>query len=279
MNKSVPKKATISEIKKWFNLNNYDFIDELTIIELIREIEKRTSLFLLVWCADISDDLEIIKKSPRLTVQTEDNSAVNDIVERLSAGEMPLPAGTGVHPLSLNGLEALCRRAVTEKALSVDEENAFIVSNRNQGMRSVSKNSRLSPCEVVVEINLSSKTDEEIISSLKRLLPLWRTELNLPVAKMPGKDLAAIKKLVGYKIIPMLDLILWGACGGGDITAPTLNRLLFEGRENPRTVRRTMKEAALSIANDDKNSPIRAIRLSLVGNPLGSARIKDLGKL
>ena len=73
-------------------------------------------------------------------------------------------------------------------------------------------------------------TDAEILSQLADLLPLWRTQLNEPE---PDKTSAGvigpslIKRIIEYKSIPMLDLMIWANINSFSYSSEQLSRVLY----------------------------------------------------
>lgn len=81
-----------------------------------------------------------------------------------------------------------------------------------------------------IGVNLAEATDVEILAELERLLPLWRKELALPE---PTKNEAGkvgpsvIKRIIDYKVIPILELMVWGKNNKFAYSAEQLSRVLF----------------------------------------------------
>lgn len=64
---------------------------------------------------------------------------------------------------------------------------------------------------VMLEIDLASGTDEEIAESLKAALPQWRKIKGIDENPLESVRFGygTIKKLISYRIIPMLDILVW----------------------------------------------------------------------
>jgi hypothetical protein len=66
---------------------------------------------------------------------------------------------------------------------------------------------------VMFEIDLASGTDEEIAESLKAALPQWRKIKGIEPDPLESVRFGygTIKKLISYRVIPMLDILVWAA--------------------------------------------------------------------
>ena len=82
---------------------------------------------------------------------------------------------------------------------------------------------------VLAKITLSDATDEEIISSLRKLLPKWRESLKCcePVRHEWRVGDSTICMLIRDQILPCLDLMAWSEHNNIQITNNVLSRILF----------------------------------------------------
>ena len=82
---------------------------------------------------------------------------------------------------------------------------------------------------VLAKITLSDATDEEIISSLRKLLPKWRESLRCcePVRHEWRVGDSTICMLIRDQILPCLDLMAWSEHNNIQITNNVLSRILF----------------------------------------------------
>jgi hypothetical protein len=78
--------------------------------------------------------------------------------------------------------------------------------------------------EISLKVNISEFSDEEILTHLAKMLPLWRHKLgveNIPVKAFRNTD---INRIIDYKVIPLMDLFNWE-----DIYDKKINRrVLFD---------------------------------------------------
>ena len=60
-----------------------------------------------------------------------------------------------------------------------------------------------------LSVDLSNYTDKELVHIFKEFLPIWRSELDIPEPQnILGKD-SEQKKLFEYRVIPLIDLLIW----------------------------------------------------------------------
>lgn len=102
--------------------------------------------------------------------------------------------------------------------------------SRGQTPKKVYEPVKLNKGEIDCLINLHSYTDKEIIQSLSDLLPVLRERKGIPE---PNKSEAGqvgpstIKRIVEYRVIPMLDLVLWAKHKGFKYSTEQLVRVLY----------------------------------------------------
>lgn len=81
-----------------------------------------------------------------------------------------------------------------------------------------------------IELNLAEATDAELLAELKTLLPLWRLESKLPEPTKRETGTvgpSVIKRIIDYKVIPMIHLMTWAKANGFEYSAEQLSRVLF----------------------------------------------------
>lgn len=96
---------------------------------------------------------------------------------------------------------------------------------------------------VAVTIDLNNR-DDVLIESLSMLLPLWRKELNIeePPKPVSGGWDSVRKKILEYKIIPMIDLLSWANSTGSKISLGVLAVALFpDGDKDTFMIAQTVK--------------------------------------
>jgi hypothetical protein len=191
-------KATKKELS-WFNMNNYAFLNSLTLLDFIKELEWRGFLFRYLGDEDGFFDHEyqikydrIFNGDPNIEIPNQEEAEterfineVNDNAPSLRNlyGELPsISESEGVSPVTFTELSMYSFSAIEQGFFKWDEENTYIKSNAM--LASVTGN--IEEClsnRVLASINLNDATDDEIITGLIRLLPLWRKELSIPEKK------------------------------------------------------------------------------------------------
>lgn len=239
-----------SEIPAWFSINNYFVINELTDSELIDQLIVRRDS---IKSHDKDDDDEnFFCEHPELK---DEIFSWNE--KRLSCIVRPLDSATfyeekmsrkrysdlqmtgmgGVDPLRLIDVISMAKKA--DVYIS---KNDIKRSLRGQ-KRSVSK-TICSKNEMIINIDLSWP-DEILIRDIITLLPIWRKELNHNKKHEDkisnGWDVIK-KKLLDYKIIPLLDLIEWSRMTNTSITNRVLALALFpDGEYDSTNIAQTIK--------------------------------------
>jgi hypothetical protein len=82
---------------------------------------------------------------------------------------------------------------------------------------------------VMVEIDLTNGTDEEIAESLKAALPQWRKVRGIEADTTDAIRFGygTIKKIINYRLIPMIDILVWSNLHKVRISENRLSRLLY----------------------------------------------------
>ncbi len=86
---------------------------------------------------------------------------------------------------------------------------------------------RTNESRVYTHFDLENSSDEEIIGSLRALLPVWRKEYGIKGRKQEAFGLGKILKLVDYRILPMIDLLMWAKLNDVSLSNTILSRVLY----------------------------------------------------
>lgn len=92
---------------------------------------------------------------------------------------------------------------------------------------------------VMVEIDLVNGTDEEIAESLKAALPQWRKVRGIKADTSDSIRFGygTIKKIINYRLIPMIDILVWSNLHKVRISENRLSRLLYTDDDNESDTR------------------------------------------
>lgn len=83
--------------------------------------------------------------------------------------------------------------------------------------------------EVVIKFNLEEYSDDELVTEFKELIKYWRNEAGIDEPDRIGNrvGLSTLKKLITYKVIPFVDLLIWESANNKKISNEMLARILF----------------------------------------------------
>lgn len=146
----------------------------------------------------------------------------------------------------------------------------------------------LSPlCEktVLLEIDLGSGTDDEIAESIKAALPQWRSVKGVEVNEtgIVRFGYGTIKKIINYRLVAMLDILLWAKRKELRISDDRLSRLLYTDEDEETTTR-----LGYHIKDSDRPLAMKAATIDFIRqfnffmnrNPhLKNMRVSDVMKL
>lgn len=278
----------------WFDLNNYGFINELTLSEFIKELEWRDFLYRNVNEDTLIFDEEyeikyqrIFKGDPNLDVLNEEEKEINNFIQSIHNqtpslrnihGDLPrIPSSLGVSPITFTELSMYGYSAIDQGFFKRDEE--FFYIKPEAMLASVSGN--LKECltdMVLLSVDLNDATDEEIIVSMRKLLPLWRKQLGLPEHSHVASKKIGIKtlqKLITNKVLPILDLLIWEKKFGKIVTNPMLGVLVFsDDPKDTQAIKESIKPFALE-AMTEEYTRLLSLYMNRDGE-INSAKMSDL---
>lgn len=225
------------QIPKWFSIANYSVLDELDDVSLVHQVSARINKMKM--------DLEFfnfmenarVLYSQYVTSQLEKVILNEEEKVEKKYSEMQMSGVGGVTPLSLHELVYLSKLA--ENYIS---ENGIARSLRGR-KRSVSKTISTTDA-MVLSLDLSWP-DEILLRDMSKLLPIWRQELGLQheSAECIANRFDVIKKkILDYKVIPMLDLMIWSKINDVAITNRVMALALFpDGEYDSTNIAQTIK--------------------------------------
>jgi hypothetical protein len=247
----------------WFDISNYDLFKKMTDKEILEEVRLRSSIM-----NDIIIEMKygretfyehqfssILKGAPALTVflkeyyedldtqtQTEPGyieykqSKEKFLKYTLNSGHSAIQLLTTHNVWSLNeSLVKLNNEFKIEDQINSYDHGMFLDASIDKLNHALETQDFLrNTVKLNVEINLWKNSDEQILSSLKELLPIWRKEFeieNIESTKPRSND---IKKIIDYQAIAFLDIFIWEFINKKIILRATLLEALY-----PETTRDT----------------------------------------
>ncbi|KAA6101385.1 MULTISPECIES: DUF6387 family protein [Pantoea] len=141
------------------------------------------------------------------------------------------------------------------------------------------------PTSILLEVDLANGTDEEITESIKAALPQWRRFKGIPESPPDPVRFGhgTIKKLINYRIIPMLDIIIWAAKNNLRMADDRLSRLLYTDDDDDNRIRH-----AHHIKDTDRPLAMKAVKVDFLrqfnlyinkNNEMKNWRVSDVMKL
>lgn len=84
-----------------------------------------------------------------------------------------------------------------------------------------------------LHVDLKDYSNKYILQEIERLLPLWRRHLG--IKEPAGAKNAKVERVIKYKAIPYLDLLIWAECEGVELTPKAVEYgLFFNGSYMPK---------------------------------------------
>lgn len=244
------KKTEITKLlNTWFRLENYNGLSELTLEELRRETYNRMIMFRTAFAPlslSFSPDIDELAKNTEEAI-----FSGHPLVSHLRLPEHAIASDDHVQLLNMTDLNYWDRRTRRGNTFPRDERGVLILTNENA-------KTPVSEClnsgrggMMYVKFDLSDSSDEEIIESMKAILPRWRKLYRMKDDKIGSFrfGISTIRKLIDYRIIPLLDLMFWEKMADINLTFSYIERVLYPDndeyvRESPQ-IKDTDKPLAL----------------------------------
>lgn len=233
------------ELQSWFNIENYQDVEKLSLRDFYKEFQVRRNIFEGMDFFEGDDTtFEMILDGKPLISQT------------MNMGELSNHNNSHIHQVNFGQIESL------KRTLELFSHDSFVKGTneikkeiRSQPITSIMKDILRdnSDNRLFISFDIKYSSDEEIINALKVMLPVWRGDYQIKESKVEKFGLAKIIKLIDYRILPMMDLLLWAKFKKISLTNTVLSRILYprltdeiRGEEQLKETDRPLAEKALS---------------------------------
>lgn len=225
----------IKAAKQWFKLSNYDVLQEITLNDLSYEISRRAALLRYDFLNEQSpryqrymeEETKILAGTPLLVSSTE------TIPPALKKKNPLVDAKLHVRHMTINDIsryEAKLRDLNLLQRSNVSHDAPSTPLSREQGKQRLTDLEMLnSDHPLYLWLNIKLLTDDEVVEHVKRMLPQWRKEYGISEPEIGSFrfGLSTIKKVIAFRTIPMLDLMLWSKRHDAKISYEQMSRLLY----------------------------------------------------
>lgn len=232
-----------NDLPKWFNIERYNFVDDLSDHEVIQELWARWFLHAhrtKAGRADFGQEISRIQalwKEICLSARVSDSAIFCSNKETISNFELEKSLNTvferasAVQPLRL--IDFNLSRELSKNNVITDEIES---STKNEGDLTWSSshaavNNGYEGLNSHISVNLNLLFDDKvIIEQLTALLPAWRQrkiDLGLFSSEPIKRSQVDIDKIRRYRLIPFIDLRIWASINSLRIGSRTLEIALF----------------------------------------------------
>ncbi|EBS2695318.1 hypothetical protein ZQ65_25840 [Salmonella enterica subsp. enterica serovar Newport] len=226
MKRSEIRKA----IERWFDVERYEAIEKLTLQQFYVEVERR-----------ILAHKMLVKRD---TLPPLNRLLLDDYRNKILRGEILFSGDTSTQGHELARTYAVI--PVTRSNAQLYAKSLTLLGTHPEtAQRSLSeylseylKESGIKNLSsITVDIFLQEASTEDIIEHLKVLIPQWRKQLKMndPAVREYRFGKSTLRKIIEYRLIPMMDLIFWGA-DNNDTKIPLslMSSLLHEDSDKDR---------------------------------------------
>ncbi|MFL6615162.1 MAG: DUF6387 family protein [Pantoea agglomerans] len=247
------------EVKTWFSPENYEVFQDLNLKAYYHELWAR-AIWHRPWPTEeegrdlIQFGIKVFGGNPVL--YNEDQLQYTDRDDFLY--EPP-----HIHLTTTKRIAQLGINSMVAGLFAWDGGQQYrIIPEYSESYISEIFNESMTKNTVMLEIDLASGTDEEIAESIKTALPQWRKIKGIE-PDMTGAvrfGYGTIKKLINYRIMAMLDILMWSKIHNVRISDDRLSRLLYtdEDEEEETRLSNHIRDSDRPLAN--KAATINFIR-------------------
>lgn len=233
------------ELQAWFDYDNYVDVESCTLKGLHKELLVRKNILDSIEFFGEGNDYfnQILAGNPLI-------SKTIDLDTHLAENQTHIRQVTFGHIESLRrSLEMFSQESFVKGSDQLKKE--VREKPLTQSMKAVVLGTNES--RVYTYFDLESSSDDEIIGSLRALLPMWRKEYGIKGRKQEAFGLGKILKLADYRILPMMDLLMWAKLKDISLSNTILSRVLYpkltdevRGDEQLKDTDRPIAEKAMS---------------------------------
>lgn len=226
MKRSEIRKA----IEQWFDVERYEAIEKLTLQQFYVEVERRILAHKMLLKRDTLPPLN------RLLLDDYRNKILRG--EILFSGDTStqgheLARTYAVVPVTRSNAQLYAKSLTllgTHPETAQRSQSEYLSEYlKESGIKNLSS--------ITVDIFLQEASTEDIIEHLKVLIPQWRKQLKMndPAVREYRFGKSTLRKIIEYRLIPMMDLIFWGA-DNNDTKIPLslISSLLHENSDKDR---------------------------------------------
>lgn len=222
-------KAEIAQaVQQWFNIDNYAVLDDLTLEQLLIEIDNRAVTYRMMeqWDSLSSDD------KTRLSHYEDELLTGKVLFESLfGKPKKALSSSYVVQPVTKTDVRTLAGYVNTIDMQIAPEE----ILRRSKNVSLFLKEAEVNKQGIMLaEFHLAKASTETIIEHLRVLIPEWKKQLQapVPVARDYRFGVSSVRKILDYNIIPLMDLLFWGACNNAKMGIPQLTGFIYPKKIN-----------------------------------------------
>lgn len=222
-------------VKTWFDLDRYREFENISINMLYHEIWARTYFFKPVieegmHKTVLKNYMQILEGNPFLIKEKDLNymDAENKLYQPPNFFITTVDRIANISFACMK--KALFIRANSEQ-YKIDStiENEYISEKIPEQFLTT----------IMLEIDLAAGSDDEIAEALRISLPQWRKVKGVKPAPLDAVRFGygTIKKLMSYRIIPMLDLLAWSERKKVHLSDDRISRLIYRDEDDDKVIR------------------------------------------
>ncbi|EEI46704.1 MULTISPECIES: DUF6387 family protein [Proteus] len=220
-----------SDLPSFFDLRKYTDFNNLSDEDILSLLVYRADLYN---CSIEKSDAECLLSNPLIGYSPEEIKTMTLQIGNDNNDSVKLSETSCIHPTSLFDLEFDYEYLGEELRKKYDINNSResllrFLKHVNISLSAIEKIKKIDDAEIInIKVDLSY-SDDFILNDIKKLIPIWRDELNICTKNkqiVPSWEITR-KKLIEYSVFPLIDLKLWARANNCTITNKVLAVTLF----------------------------------------------------
>ncbi|MEI7336673.1 DUF6387 family protein [Pectobacterium carotovorum] len=244
-------------IKKWLNIDTYRQFENIPLERLYHELVMRSLFFksdngdsdvilAKIYAGSLfRGDPFLITDSHMVQLKTEDRLALSPYFSITTTGR----------------LADLCIYGMEKSLFGLHNVDEYWVDEKIYNIPIAETMSTLFQHSVMIEIDLTAGTDEEIAESLKAVLPQWRKIRGIEPEPSDSVRFGygTIKKIINYRLLAILDILIWAKRNDIRVSDDRLSTLLHSDTDEEDKTR-----SGSRIKDTDKPLAIKTVSKSFI---------------
>lgn len=235
-----------SNLPLWFDLSDYEFFERVDDDEMIYQLGCRANA---IMTEEYNYENFFTQRLVSGRYQDITDSCMVQIDEEYPQSAARISGSRSIYPLTVGDVNHISSFFKSVHDIQLFDNDSVVPSENHLSAMDDALSVFYGVC---CRIDLM-KNDEQILYDMKSLLKKWRAELKFNNSPSIKTSWSVVRdKIILYKAIPLIDLMIWELATENKITDGVLAVTLFpEGEYDAIQIAQTIKPFAKQLSNND----------------------------